>query len=334
MGTKIQWTEETINPTMGCNIVSSECDNCYAMYMAHRLESMGVKGYEGTTRKLESGRIVWTGKINFDIEKLKQAVKRKKPTMFFVDSMSDLFHKDVPFEFIENVFDIMADNKQHIFQVLTKRIDRALEFFKWHGNNIKEAGLDSIPSQSPNLLDYIEIPKNIWLGVSAGTQKTADERIPILLQIPAAVRWVSAEPLLEEIDIKKHLPNTTIKGAKSGKDGYGNRVIISCGICNKLLLDADPGNNAGRNWLNMELEKSIYPKHYSQCGVNWVVAGAESGHGKRTCKQEWIESIVNQCKGANVPVFVKQLQINNQVIKDINEFPKSLQVREYPGKVE
>ena len=126
---EIEWTEETINPTMGCSLVSPGCEHCYAMRQAYRLEQMGVKGYEGTTKKLASGKIVWTGKINFDISKLERAVRTKTPTTFFVDSMSDLFHEKVTFSFIAVAYEIMMNAKQHSFQILTKRIDRALEFY-------------------------------------------------------------------------------------------------------------------------------------------------------------------------------------------------------------
>jgi len=176
---EIEWTEETINPTMGCSLVSPGCEHCYAMRQAYRLEQMGVKGYEGTTKKLASGKIVWTGKINFDISKLERAVRTKTPTTFFVDSMSDLFHEKVTFSFIAVAYEIMMNAKQHSFQILTKRIDRALEFY-----NIAKS--------------YDDI-SNIWLGTSVEDQERANERIHLLLQTPAKIKWLSIEPLLGKI---------------------------------------------------------------------------------------------------------------------------------------
>lgn len=247
--TNIEWTNATINPTMGCTLKSDGCSNCYAMKMAHRLQAIGVKDYEGTTKKLKSGRIVWTGKINFNIDKMNVALKTKKPTMYFVDSMSDLFHDKVPIDVIFEAFNIMQMADHHVFQILTKRPERMLKIL------------------SDNLL-----APNIWLGVSVENQQTADERIPLLLQTPAAIRWLSIEPMLERI----------------------------------------------------KLEELKY---------DWVIIGCESGYSRRECKIEWIEDIINQCKSANVPVFVKQLQIDGKVVKDISLFPKHLQIREYP-KVE
>lgn len=255
--TKIQWTESTINPTMGCSIVSPGCEHCYAMRQAYRLEKMGQGGYKGLTKKLKSGKIVWTGKISLDISKLLKAVKTKKPTMFFINSMSDLFHKDIPFNFIDDVYEIIGYAKEHTFQILTKRPDRALEYYNW--TNIFKAWGEW---------------KHIWLGTSVENQATADERIPFLLRTPAAVRWLSIEPLLGPIYKARYFELKTL---------------------------------------------------------DWVVVGCESGPKRRECKVEWVKSIVEQCKQDQIPVFVKQIQSNGQVLKDIEQFPKHLQIREYPN---
>lgn len=285
--TNIEWSEFSINPTMGCNIVSGgECDNCYAMKMADRLEAMGQKDYEGTTRKLKSGRVVWTGKINFDISKLKKAVKRKAPTMFFINSMSDLFHEKISFEFISECIKIMATHPQHTYQILTKRPSRLLEYSRWEAERIKESGYG----------DGFEFPDFIWVGVSCGTQKAADERIPILLQVPAKVRWISVEPMLEPIDLQDFLL----------PKAYEPIIVTEEQM--------------------KQIEKDFVPVYK----ISWIVAGAESGHNRRECKTEWIIDLVNQCNRFNVPPFVKQIQIGGKVIKDISQFPENLRHREYP----
>ena len=184
---KIEWTERTLNPLAGCAIVSAGCTHCYAMRMAHRLEAMGQAKYKGLT-KVVNGNVVWTGKINLDENALQEPMRRRKPTMYFVDSMSDLFHENVPAPFILDVFTAMANTPQHTYQVLTKRPKRMSEL------------MPSILEELDNLrIDHI------WLGVSVENQTTADERIPLLLKTPAAVRFLSCEPLLSDIDLNLYL---------------------------------------------------------------------------------------------------------------------------------
>lgn len=198
---KIEWTEETINPTMGCEIISKGCENCYAMKMAYRLERMGVKGYEGTTRKLPSGRIIWSGRINFDISKMERAVaSAKQPTVFFVDSMSDLFHDKVPKEFINKVFKIIYDHPEHTFQILTKRIRRMADYIKY--TDIFPAFETAFP--------------NVWLGTSIENKQEL-WRLDVLKQIPGAVIFLSLEPLIEDLGkIDLTGINLVIVGGESG----------------------------------------------------------------------------------------------------------------------
>ena len=126
--TSIEWTMETWNPLAGCREISPGCTNCYAATMAHRLQAMGQEKYAGTTKKLLNGKVAWTGKINLDPDSLAIPLKRKKPTTYFVNSMSDLFHEDVPDEYIDQVFAVMSLAKRHTFQVLTKRADRMRDY--------------------------------------------------------------------------------------------------------------------------------------------------------------------------------------------------------------
>jgi len=174
MPTKIEWTQETWNPITGCSKISEGCANCYAERMAKRLA--GRFGYPDQPHHFD---------VTIHEDKFDQPLKWKKPRMIFVCSMGDLFHDDVPEEQIMRVFDVMCDAPQHTYQILTKRPQR----MKW------------IVKQ---FTDYIwkGLPENIWLGVTAENQKAADERIPWLLKTPAAVRFVSIEPMLGPISFR------------------------------------------------------------------------------------------------------------------------------------
>lgn len=172
---KIEWTEKSWNPVTGCTKISEGCKNCYAERMAKRL--VGRFGYPKD----------YPFKVTFHIEKINDPSYWKKPKMIFVASMGDLFHPDVSIDRIDRIFRIISWNKQHIFQILTKRPDRALKYF--NRSQYKE---------------YFPL-NNIWLGVSVENQISADARIPVLLQIPAAVRFVSCEPLLGFLDIQQYI---------------------------------------------------------------------------------------------------------------------------------
>ncbi|MBI1245946.1 MAG: DUF5131 family protein [Alphaproteobacteria bacterium] len=172
---RIEWTEATWNPVAGCSILSPGCTNCYAMRMAARLEAMGMEKYAGLTRK-SGGRAKWTGKIKLDEASLELPKKWKRGRLIFVNSMSDLFHKDVPAEFVGRVFRTMAEAPQHTFQVLTKRPERLVE-----------------------LSSRLPWPSHVWMGVSV---ENADyvERIDLLRRSGARVKFLSLEPLLGPLD--------------------------------------------------------------------------------------------------------------------------------------
>jgi len=192
----IEWTDATWNPVRGCSLVSPGCTNCYAMRQAHR--SSGIGGaYEGLT-KMSKGGPVWTGKVALIHKLLDAPLRWRRPRRIFVNSMSDLFHDDVPEIFIASVLGIAAACPHHTFQVLTKRPARM--------KHVLQCGafLDAYES-SLEMYTHAEAPwppPNIWLGVSVEDQARADERIPLLLQTPAAVRWISAEPLLGPISFE------------------------------------------------------------------------------------------------------------------------------------
>lgn len=230
----IAWTETTWNPLRGCSRVSDGCRNCYAEKVAGRFSGPG-QPYDGLVRlsaEGKHGRARWNGSVRFLPEKLAEPLRWTRPRRVFVNSMSDLFHESVPFEQVAAIFGVMAASPRHTFQVLTKRPVRALEFFRWldveapigvpsdpdspwwrvfhcfmaafnAAKGIDDAGA---LAQAQRLLTTDKISgttwplPNVWLGVSVEDQKTADARIPLLLDTPAAVRWVSYEPALGPVD--------------------------------------------------------------------------------------------------------------------------------------
>ncbi len=178
----IEWTDQTWNPTTGCTKISPGCQNCYAEIMARRLKAIGVNGYEnGFNLTLQSKRLC-------------EPLFRKKPTLYFVNSMSDLFHEQVPEKYICKVLNVMMKAKHHIFQVLTKRAKRMADFFQ-----------------------TFEIPENVWVGVSVENKKHGIPRIDELSKINASVRFLSMEPLLEDLGpIKMRNIHWAIVGGESG----------------------------------------------------------------------------------------------------------------------
>lgn len=161
---RIEWTEQTWNPTVGCTKISPGCKHCYAEAMARRLKAMGAAGYENGFA------------LTVLPERLNDPLKRKKPTVYFVNSMSDLFHEKVPDEYIERVFDVIAQTPQHTYQILTKRAARMARFFRTR-----------------------KVPRNAWMGVSVEDKKYGVPRIDYLRKVPASIRFLSVEPLLEDV---------------------------------------------------------------------------------------------------------------------------------------
>jgi protein gp37 len=172
----IEWTEATWNPVAGCTIVSPGCTNCYAMRMAARLQAMGMAKYAGTTRK-SGKRHVWTGRINVDERALSAPLTWRKPLRIFVNSMSDLFQERVEESFVRRVWGVMEQARWHSFQILTKRPDRMLAM-------LERSSFTMLP--------------NVWLGTSV-ERPDYIERIALLRRVPAAIRFISFEPLLGPI---------------------------------------------------------------------------------------------------------------------------------------
>jgi protein gp37 len=174
--TSIEWTDATWNPVAGCTVLTAGCTNCYAMRMAARLEAMGTPKYQGLTRK-SGKRAVWTGKIRLDEASLSVPKSWAKPRKVFVNSMSDLFHDNVPADFIAKVWAVMKDTPRHTYQILTKRPER----------------MARVLSHAP-----FEVLPNVWLGTSVEDARVLD-RIDAVRRVPAAVRFVSLEPLIGSV---------------------------------------------------------------------------------------------------------------------------------------
>lgn len=202
----IEWTEHTWNPVVGCSKVSPGCKNCYAETLAHRLQAMGVKQY---AKGFE---------VTLVPERLKEPLSRRKPTKYFVNSMSDLFHEAVPEDFIDKVFTTIMEAPQHIFQVLTKRPHRMAEFFRTR-----------------------VVPENAWLGVSVEDRQHGVPRIEVLRKIPAQIRFLSAEPLLESLGpINLRGINWVIVGGESGPRARSMDPIWAEEIRDQCLAEGVP----------------------------------------------------------------------------------------------
>jgi protein gp37 len=277
--TKIEWSEATWNPILGCSKVSPGCDHCYAITQATirggNPHPKVAAAFAGLTERTEGGQD-WTGRVNLLTERLTQPLSWRKPKRIFVNSLADLFHEDVPDDFIVQVFAVMASAQRHSFQVLTKRHGRMRSLLS---SSAFQAAVTSAAARllrvgQPDFraLDVWPLP-NVWLGVSAEDQHWAAIRVHALLATPAAVRWVSAEPLIGPIDLR----NLQVR--------------------NGVLLDALWGD-----------VKTAAGEIYAACpgSVSWVVAGGESGAGARPMRPEWAQSLRDQCQGARVPFLFKQ----------------------------
>lgn len=335
----IEWTDATWNPVRGCSRVSPGCVNCYAERQAARfakdsLDPQGSGPFAGFVHKV-NGHPAWTGKVELVEKHLTDPLHWKQPKRIFVNSMSDLFHEALPDETIDRAFAVMALCPQHAFQILTKRPERMLEWasrkfvdgdVQVHANDLRDRHRIAWPVQLAALAGRISwdhahgleksgdaliitdtavwpLP-NVWLGVSVEDQQRADERIPLLLQTPAAVRFVSYEPALGPVD-------------------FGDYLGHHLGCCWGPVGDCDC-DTKGR--------------------LDWIIVGGESGPGARPFDLGWARETIAQCKAANVACFVKQLGAKPykfegyQHLKlfqhpkggDWSEWPEDLRVRQFP----
>lgn len=256
-GSKISWTSATWNPTTGCDQVSPGCDHCYALTLAARLKRMGNVRYQNDGSPKTSGPGF---ALTLHHDKLGEPLKWKKPRRIFVNSMSDLFHDDVPDSFIGDVWTTMADTPQHVYQILTKRPRRMARFMQGYVNDL---GYENA------------VLPNVWLGTSVEDQKRADLRIPLLLETPAAVRFLSCEPLLGPVDL--------------------DTIPTPHGRC-----ECGPGGDQGLH------EPWCGTMSALREGIDWVIAGGESGPDYREMNPDWARSLRDQCVAAGVPFFFKQ----------------------------
>lgn len=337
---KIAWTDETLNVVIGCEKVSAGCANCYAIPTTHR--GMAEQ-HRGVTKKIRSG-VDWNGEINLVPSRLFIPCRQQRARRIFVNSLSDLWHKNVDPDFVAALYGVALSTPRHTYQILTKRPERMREWYRHMGSFRDDTHFEGWPGAVVEAFSqalaidsqlyregkgqeefhskwcggaqktFTWPPPNVHLGITVEDQAAAEERIPILLDTPATVRWLSVEPMLEQIDLRPWL---------------GSREL------------------------------------------HWVVVGGESGNGARPCKAEWIQDVVDQCRDVGVPVFVKQLgadvrcsgatwgveqernhgglthwpegtkrtaglgdihiDLNQSKGGEIDEWPESLRVREFPA---
>lgn len=300
--TGISWTDSTWNPTVGCSRVSAGCDHCYAIRDSARQVGAKHPAYEGV---LTIGNRDWSGRVNLVPERLGQPLRWKRPRRIFVNSMSDLFHPEIPVEYIAQVFGVMSMASWHQFQVLTKRPQRMAEVLAdpafpamvadaatelWRSGSMPKRGdacpapggwFATWPTPPAWLVTDVEddrgtarwpIP-NVWLGTSieSGTYAWRSRH---LLETPAAVRFVSAEPLLTALDLAPYMTHG---------------------------------------------------------GLDWVIVGGESGPGARPMDLAWVEQLVEQCHAEGVAVFVKQL--GNVLAGELGVHGKGTQPDEWPESI-
>lgn len=274
--TTIQWTDETWNPVRGCTRVSPGCMNCYAERQAFRFAGPG-QGYNGLV-KISNGHPQWTGEIVQVLDKLRIPYKWRRPRMVFVNSMSDCFHENVEDWFLDNMFAVMALCPQHIFQILTKRPDRMREYI-----NTTKTRL-SITARTGKIPPW-PLP-NVWLGVSVENQKYADERIPILAQTAAQVRFLSCEPLLEKIDITRWIDRDKIRLA----GGSWTSELIDWVICGgESGPEARPFSLIWADSLRAQCVDHRVPFFMKQVGSNAIMCPTKDRKGGDM--SEWPESL-------------------------------------------
>ncbi len=318
----IEWTDATWNPVRGCTRVSEGCRNCYAEIMAARFSDPGQWG-EGfaTIVRLPKGELDhrWTGKVALIEDALdwplrwrgsKQAHAERRPSRIFVNSTADLFHDSLPDETIDKVFAVMALAPQHVFQVLTKRPERMRAYFRDRqtSNRVGDA-MAAISDAAdrhgirhdhpgwcfdPAGVDW-EPLSNVWLGVSAEDQATWDERTAHLIATPAALRFVSVEPMLGPVVAR----GTLMQGADPGR-------CLRCRRTHGFSRCPNTGGIARRRADNGPRDRGCGCFVRAEAPIAWVICGGESGHGARPMDPAWARRLRDDCEAAAVPFFFKQ----------------------------
>lgn len=286
---RIGWTDSTWNPVVGCSRVSEACRYCYAESLSHRF---------GWTSK------PWTGpnaavNVQLHPERLDQPIRWQKPRRIFVNSMSDLFHEEVPDGFIDDVFAVMAMAARHTYQILTKRPQRMRNYLRSPETVFRiAAAIDRRDNQqgydvlAQDMREGGAWPlRDVWLGVSVEDQRRANERIPLLLQTPADVRFLSCEPLLGPIDLTA-LPYPTPQG---------DTVAVNA-LCRVSAFAPT---------------------------IDWVITGAESGSHARPMDDDWVRALRDQCQASGTAFFFKQ-RVSTDGRKDTEPFLDGRQWLEFP----
>lgn len=298
MGTGISWTDETWVPLTGCTRVSAACDNCYAFALHDRRYAAWRRGVPMPVQYHQP-----FSRVQLLPERLTEPLRWRRPRRVFLTSMGDLFHDDVPDEFICRVFGTMLRASRHTFQVLTKRPERmaALLGVMTFRERVGEAVLSSL-DWDRGLATYDPRNghgwplKNVWLGTSIEDQDAANARIPWLLRTPAAVRFLSAEPLLGAINLNRWMGS-----------------LECCSVCEEpkdRTKDA-PGNETALGWPRcVNLRCVAYGEGVASAAyrrmIHWVICGGESGPHARPMHPEWVRSLRDQCIQAGVPFHFKQ----------------------------
>lgn len=286
MGAKtgIKWTAATWNPVVGCTKVSQGCKHCYAKTLHDRRNKAYHEG-----KPVPPQYALPFEQVQLIPARLDLPLRWRQPKRIFVNSVSDLFHKDVPFQFIAEVFAVMCKAHWHTFQVLTKRPERMREFMdEWELEGCSmsrqaDSRLLIIKPPSPYAGAYLLPAPNVWLGTSVERQQEADERIPHLLHTPAAVRFLSAEPLLGPIDLHT-IPY-------QGQEQYYIDVL----------------RREYRTHPTLDYGLSCSFGLASLGRIHWVIVGGESGPGHRPMSLDWARSLRDQCAEGHVAFFYKQL---------------------------
>lgn len=322
----IEWTDATWNPVTGCTRVSPGCAHCYI----ERTPPFRIEG-----RRFERVGIEDTTGVRLHPDRLDQPLRWRKPRRVFVCSLADLFHEEVPDEYIVRVFHAMSPLRRHTFQVLTKRPERMASLF---GNARKcEHGWLTHNGDNPTsyggtglvLPDPWPLP-NVWLGVSIENARHT-WRADVLREIPAAVRFISAEPLLGRLFQGPHTGTNRRHAAPVGQDrtsgssgqgAHGPNVGRGSGEASPAYAER-PGMVGRRNRSSTPLDLT---------DIDWLIVGGESGPGARPLKLEWIEELLAAARAADVAPFVKQLGrwYDGKKGGNIDSWPEHLRVREMP----
>lgn len=315
-----KWWTHSWNPVIGCTPASPGCDHCYAKALHDQRHAAFVAG-----SRVPACYAKPFEQVTCLEERLGRPLGWKKPRRVFVNSMSDLFHPDVPFEFLDRVFAVMALASQHTFMVLTKRPERMREYI---------AGVLGEPIDTPRDFALFDAWRavhgehcgqrswplsNVWLGVTAESQEQADARIPILLDTPAAKRFVSVEPMLGPVDVSPWLPRSyecaLSCGHRQGESDLPERCCQKCGFIGPDDNETwGYGDNAECPECGEYDPEMICPKcgtfmvqeHPGTQYLDWVICGGESGPGARPMHPDWARGLRDQCAAAGVPFFFKQ----------------------------